>query len=113
MFRQATPEGRAIRAWFESCEGLMAKGGEVTGLRLPGRMASFEPATATIDGRHVAGLEPELRSRCMFAMGGPTARSATCSMATGCRHRRLLSRDSALYDDAARVVVDDCVVNAI
>ncbi len=33
MFRQATPEGTAIRVWFDHAQGLTAKGGEADGLR--------------------------------------------------------------------------------
>ena len=54
MFRQATPEGNAIRVWFDHhAKGLMAKGGELTGFEVAGADGKFVPATAKIDGNTV------------------------------------------------------------
>ena len=53
MFRQATPEGNAIRAWFDDAKGLMAKGGELTGFEVAGTDRNFVPAQARIDGNSV------------------------------------------------------------
>ncbi len=53
LFRQATPEGSAIRIWFDHAKGLMAKGGELTGFEVAGRDGQFSPATASIDGATV------------------------------------------------------------
>ena len=54
IFRQATPEGVAIRVWFEhSAKGLAAKGGELTGFEVAGADRKFAPATAKIEGNTV------------------------------------------------------------
>jgi len=66
VFRQATPEGNAIRVWFDHhAKGLMAKGGALTGFEVAGADGKFVPATATIDGNEVvvtsdAVAEPRL-----------------------------------------------------
>ena len=53
-FRQATPEGNAIRVWFEHhAKGLVAKGGELTGFEVAGADGKFQGATAKIDGNEV------------------------------------------------------------
>ncbi|HEY1902678.1 MAG TPA: sialate O-acetylesterase [Terracidiphilus sp.] len=50
IFRQATPEGNAIRVWFDHhAKGLAAKGGELTGFEVAGADGKFVPATARID----------------------------------------------------------------
>jgi sialate O-acetylesterase len=57
IFRQATPEGNAIRAWFDHhAKGLVAKGGELTGFEVAGADGKFVPATAKIDGNEVVAL---------------------------------------------------------
>ncbi len=53
MFRQATPEGSAIRAWFDHGKGLTAKDGAVTGFEVAGADKKFWPASAQIDGTTV------------------------------------------------------------
>jgi sialate O-acetylesterase len=54
IFRQATPEGSSIRAWFDHhAKGLVAKGGELTGWEVAGADGKFLPATAKIDGNTV------------------------------------------------------------
>ncbi|MGA8044012.1 MAG: sialate O-acetylesterase [Terracidiphilus sp.] len=60
MFRQATPEGAAIRAWFDDAQGLMAKGGAVTGFEVAGADGKFVPATARIEGETVVAESPEV-----------------------------------------------------
>jgi sialate O-acetylesterase len=56
LFRQATPEGKAIRVYFEHrAKGLVAKGGELTGWEVAGADGKFVPATAKIDGDTVMG----------------------------------------------------------
>ncbi len=59
-FRQATPQGDAIRAWFDAAQGLMAKGGTVTGFEVAGADGKFVPATATIEGTTVVARSPEV-----------------------------------------------------
>jgi sialate O-acetylesterase len=54
MFRQATPEGSAIRVWFDHhAKGLVAKDGDLTGFEVAGMDGKFVPATAKIDGNTV------------------------------------------------------------
>ncbi|MGB6742503.1 MAG: sialate O-acetylesterase [Terracidiphilus sp.] len=60
IFRQATPEGAAIRAWFDHGAGLMAKGGTVTGFEVAGADGKFVPATATIDGTSIVASSPDV-----------------------------------------------------
>ncbi len=51
IFRQATPEGGAIRIWFDHhAKGLTAKGGELTGFEVAGKDGQFSPAKASIEG---------------------------------------------------------------
>lgn len=56
-FRQATPEGSAIRAWFDHAKGLNAKG-EVTGFEVAGADGNFVPATAKIEGETIVASSP-------------------------------------------------------
>jgi sialate O-acetylesterase len=60
MFRQATPEGTSIRAWFDAGNRLTAKGGEVTGFEVAGADGKFSPATAHIDGETVVASSPDV-----------------------------------------------------
>ncbi len=60
MFRQATPEGNSIRAWFDHGQGLMAKDGAPSGLEIAGRDERWVPATATIDGSTVVASSPDV-----------------------------------------------------
>jgi sialate O-acetylesterase len=60
LFRQATPEGSAIRAWFDHAKGLTAKGGELTGFEIAGADGNFSPATARIDGATVLASSPSV-----------------------------------------------------
>src|SRR5579863_8785831 len=50
MFRQAAPESALIRVYFDHAQGLMAKGGAVTGVEVAGKEGNYSTATATIDG---------------------------------------------------------------
>jgi len=54
LFRQATPEGKSIRVWFEHhAKGLVAKGGELTAWEVAGADGKFVSATTKIDGNTV------------------------------------------------------------
>jgi sialate O-acetylesterase len=54
LFRQATPEGDAIRVWFDhAADGLAAKGGELQGFEVAGEDGRFVGAAARIDGKTV------------------------------------------------------------
>ncbi len=58
LFRQATPEGTSIRAWFDNAKGLTAKGGAVTGFEVAGKDGKFVSAAATIDGSTILAASP-------------------------------------------------------
>jgi sialate O-acetylesterase len=60
LFRQATPEGTAIRAWFDHAKWLTTKGGAVTGFEVAGADGKFSPAAATIDGATVVASSSEV-----------------------------------------------------
>ena len=53
LFRQATPEGNAIRVWFDHAKGMATKGGDLTGFEVAGSDGKFVPATAKIEGSSV------------------------------------------------------------
>jgi sialate O-acetylesterase len=59
-FRQATPEGDSIRAWFDHAKGLTAKGGEVAGFEVAGADGKFSPATAKIDSETIVASSPSV-----------------------------------------------------
>lgn len=60
-FRQATPEGTSIRAWFDHAKGLTAKGGTVTGIEVAGADGKFVAATATIEGNTIVASSPGVK----------------------------------------------------
>ncbi|HEY1987643.1 MAG TPA: sialate O-acetylesterase [Terracidiphilus sp.] len=60
MFRQAAPEGATIRAWFDHAQGLMAKGGDLTGFEIAGADGKFSPATARIEGETIVASSPDV-----------------------------------------------------
>ena len=54
LFRQATPEGDAVRLWFDhTASGLVAKGDALQGFEIAGDDGHFVTATARIDGKTV------------------------------------------------------------
>jgi sialate O-acetylesterase len=81
MFRQATPEGAAIRAWFDHARGLTATGGEVTGVEVAGADRKFSPATAKIEGETVVASSPEVRTPLYVRYGW--ANSPQCNLFNG------------------------------
>jgi sialate O-acetylesterase len=81
IFRQATPEGTAIRAWFDHAKGLMAKGDAVTGVEVAGKDGKFVAATATIDGSTVVATSPDVAEP-MFVRYG-WANSPQCNLFNG------------------------------
>ncbi len=60
IFRQATPEGTAIRAWFDHAGGLTARGGAVTGFEVAGADGKFVPATAKIESESIVASSPDV-----------------------------------------------------
>ena len=54
LFRQAAPEGDAVRVWFDhTANGLVAKGDALQGFEIAGDDGRFVIATARIDGKTV------------------------------------------------------------
>jgi sialate O-acetylesterase len=81
MFREATPEGAVIRAWFDDAQGLMAKGGAVTGFEVAGADGRFVPATARIEGETVVAQSPAVSAPEFVRYGW--ANSPQCDLFNG------------------------------
>ena len=82
IFRQATPEGHAIRVWFEHhAKGLAAKGGELTGFEVAGADGKFVAATATIDGHTVVASSDAVAEPMVVRYGW--ANSPQCNLFNG------------------------------
>ncbi len=77
-FRQATPEGNMMRAWFDHAKGLSAKGGELTGFEVAGADGSFAPATAKIDGATIVAYSPSVPQPTQIRYGW--ANSPQCNL---------------------------------
>jgi len=80
-FRQATPEGPAIRAWFDHAKGLAAKGGEVTGFEVAGIDGKFVAATAKIEGETIVVSSPSVAEPVSVRYGW--ANSPQCNLFNG------------------------------
>lgn len=81
LFRQATPDGGAIRAWFTHAEGLMAKGGGPTGFEVAGADGKFAAATAKIEGETVVASSPAVAEPVYVRYGW--ANSPLCNLYNG------------------------------
>jgi sialate O-acetylesterase len=61
LYRQATPEGRSIRLWFDHVGGgLTVKGGSLTGFEIAGADRKFVPAEAAIEGATIMVSSPSV-----------------------------------------------------
>jgi sialate O-acetylesterase len=60
LFRQAVPDGSALRVWFDHAKGLNAKGGELTGVEVAGKDGKFVPAKAVIEGETILASSPDV-----------------------------------------------------
>jgi sialate O-acetylesterase len=80
-FRQATPEGASIRAWFDHAKGLTAKGGEVTGFEVAGADGKFVSATAKIEGETIVASSPAVPEPVSVRYGW--ANSPQCNLFNG------------------------------
>jgi sialate O-acetylesterase len=60
LFREATPQGSAIRVWMDHAQGLTFKDGGATGFEVAGKDGNFMPATATIEGDTLLVSSPEV-----------------------------------------------------
>jgi sialate O-acetylesterase len=81
VYRQATPEGTAIRVWFDHAKGLLAKDGALTGFEVAGRDGKFAPATATVDGTTVLATSPSVAEPVYVRYGW--ANSPQCNLFNG------------------------------
>jgi sialate O-acetylesterase len=81
LYRQATPEGSAIRVWFDHAKGLEAKGGAVTGFEVAGADGKFSPATATVEGATVLAASPAVAEPLVVRYGW--ANSPQCNLFNG------------------------------
>jgi sialate O-acetylesterase len=77
-FRQATPEGASIRAWFDHAKGLNAKGGDVTGFEVAGPDGKFSSATAKIEGESIVASSPSVYEPIYIRYGW--ANSSQCNL---------------------------------
>jgi len=80
-YRQATPEGSAIRAWFDHAKGLTAKGGAVTGFEVAGADGKFVAATARIEGATVVATSADVAEPVWVRYGW--ANSPQCNLFNG------------------------------
>jgi sialate O-acetylesterase len=81
LFRQAVPEGAAIRAYFTHAAGLNAKGGAITGVEVAGADGKWSAATATIEGETIVASSPEVAKPTQVRYGW--ASSPQCNLFNG------------------------------
>jgi sialate O-acetylesterase len=82
LFRQATPEGSAIRVWFDHhAKGLVVKGSELTGFEVAGADGKFVAATARIEGTTVVASSPDVAAPKFVRYGW--ANSPQCNLFNG------------------------------
>ncbi|MDE3199431.1 MAG: sialate O-acetylesterase [Acidobacteriota bacterium] len=60
LFRQAVPEGAAMRVWFDHAEKLEFKDGGATGFEIAGADGQFVPAIARIEGNTLLVSSPQV-----------------------------------------------------
>jgi sialate O-acetylesterase len=61
LFRDATVEGHVLRVWFTHADqGLVAKGGALTGFELAGSDHKFSPADTRVDGHTVVASSAQV-----------------------------------------------------
>ncbi|MDR3741999.1 MAG: sialate O-acetylesterase [Terracidiphilus sp.] len=81
VFRQATPEGTTIRAYFEHAKGLTAKGGDATSFEVAGVDGKWYPAMAKIEGETIVAESPEVAAPLQVRYGW--ANSPQCNVFNG------------------------------
>jgi sialate O-acetylesterase len=81
IFRQTTPEGASIRAWFDHAKGLTAKGGALTSFEIAGADGKFVPATAAIEGESILVSSPSMAEPMSVRYGW--ANSPDCNLFNG------------------------------
>ncbi len=81
IFRQATPEGASIRAWFDHARGLKAKDGAVSGFEVAGVDGKFSPAAASVEGETIVATSPTVAEPVYVRYGW--ANSPECNLFNG------------------------------
>ncbi len=81
LFREAEPEGPAIRAFFDHAKGLNAKGGAITGFEVAGTDGKWVTATATIDGETIVASSPDVAKPTQVRYGWSS--SPQCNLFNG------------------------------
>lgn len=81
IFRQATPEGSSIRAWFDHAHGLTTKGGEVADVEVAGSDGKFAPASAKVDGETIVATSPDVGNPVAIRYGW--SNSPQCNLFNG------------------------------
>ena len=81
MFRQATTEGGAIRAWFDHAAGLTTKNGELAAFEVAGSDGKFHAASAKLDGATVVATSPEVAEPLLVRYGW--SNSPQCNLFNG------------------------------
>jgi sialate O-acetylesterase len=85
MFKQAVPEGGAMRVWLNHANGLNAKGGpepgQVTSVEVAGRDGKFVPAKAVIEGETILASSPDVPAPVAVRYGW--ANSPQCNLFNG------------------------------
>jgi sialate O-acetylesterase len=62
MYRQTSVDGSALRVWFDHADGLVAKGGALTGFEVAGDDGKFVTADAQIDGQSITVSSGSVKS---------------------------------------------------
>jgi sialate O-acetylesterase len=81
LFREAVPEGSAIRVYFDHAKGLNATSGALTGFEVAGADGKWSAATATIDGETVVATSPNVVKPSQVRYGW--ASSPQCNLFNG------------------------------
>jgi sialate O-acetylesterase len=81
LFRQAVPDGAAMRVWFDHAKGLNAKGGPVTSVEVAGKEGKFVPATAAVEGETIVASSPDVPQPVAVRYGW--ANSPQCNLFNG------------------------------
>jgi sialate O-acetylesterase len=81
VFRQATPEGKTIRLWFDHARGMNFRKGAATGFEVAGADGKFSPAVARIDGSTIVASSPDVAEPVLVRYGWEN--SPQCNLFNG------------------------------
>ena len=104
MFRQATPEGGSIRAYFDHAQGLMVKGVRSPVLKSPEETASMRQPQRRSRARRLLRQAPTFPRPFVCAMDGPTARNAISSTVKVCPPRHSRQSGSVTSSDLSQIL---------